>query len=433
MTTFQKYQTKPLDCWQLSKELRAKFYQEIWTAKQEGKTLCIALGLLSNSIPTAFPDTVFAEMASYFTVVANNPELAIQCAEASTARGYPVDICHATQLVWGSMFLDHGPFGTFIRPDLCLQLHFCETQGKSSQVMSEHYGIPYFCIDAPLIPPDRGTDHFKKNLVDQMQEAIEWMENVTGKKFNDEAFVHGVRNEWEATVLWAKICDLNKNIPAPLDLRMLSSLMAPLFLKGNSDETVNYLRILHDEVQDRVKNQIAALGTERCRLLHEGVPPFYFLRFFRIPEKYGAIFVGSSLEFGSRGAFEREKDGSWRVAKTPEEQGMPMKTRKDALDALAHYMVTNAFMRTLVVLGKAEEQVKRVEDWHVDGIVFHCDRGCQALPAGMPEARLALKEKGVPTMVYEASHGDPRELTEAQVVDRLEGFMESLGLDPLED
>jgi len=433
MTTYQRYQTKPLDCWQLSKELRAKFFQEIWTAKDGGKTIGIGLGLFSNSLPTSFPDAVFAEMGTYFTIVANNPEQAIQCAETVSARGYPADICHAAQLIWGSMFLDQGPFGPFLRPDFCIQLHFCETQGKAMQVMSEHFGIPSFCIDAPLIPPGRPQEHFKKNLVAQMQEAIEWMEKVTGKKFDDEAFVHGVRNEWEVAVLWAKICELNKNIPAPLDIRMLSSLSAPLFLKRNSDETVNYTRILYDEVQDRVKNQIAALGAERCRLLHEGVPPFYFLRFFRIPEKYGAVFIGSSLDFGACGAFERQENGSWRIAKTPKELGMAMKTREDALYALAHYFVTSAFMRSLLVIGKTEEQIKRVEDWQVDGVVFHCDRGCQALPAGMPEARLAFKERGIPSMVYEASHGDPRELTEAQVVDRLESFMETLGLDPLDD
>jgi benzoyl-CoA reductase subunit B len=433
MTTYQKYQTKPLDCWQLSKELRAKFFQEIWTAKDQGKTLGIGLGLFFNSLPSSLSGSVFAEMGTYFTTIANDPDQAIRCAETVTARGYPVDICHAAQLVWGSMFMDQGPFGKFLRPDFCIQLHFCETQGKSTQVMSEYYGIPSFCIDVPLLPVGRNKEVFKKNLVNQLQEAIEWMEKVTGKKFNDEAFLEAVRNEWETTVLWAKICELNKNIPAPLDIRMLSSLSAAPFLNKSSDETLRYLHILYDEVQERVKNQIAALGTERCRLLHEGVPPFYFLRFFRIPEKYGAVFIGSSLDFGGCGAFTRQEDGSWVVMKTPEEMGMPLRTREDALLSLAHYFVNSAFLQSLVVLGKVEEQVKRVEDWKADGVVFHCDRGCQALPAGMPEARLALKEKGIPSMVYEASHGDPRELSEAQVVDRLEGFMEALGLDPLEE
>ena len=152
MATDQRYQTKPLDCWQLSKELREKFFREIWTANDEGKTVGIGLGLFSNSIPSSLPDTVFAEMATYFTQVANNPEKAIQYAEAVSARGYPADICHAAQIVWGSMFLDEGPLGKFLRPDFCLQLHFCETQGKFSQIMSEHFDIPHFCIDSPLIP-----------------------------------------------------------------------------------------------------------------------------------------------------------------------------------------------------------------------------------------------------------------------------------------
>ncbi|MBI2876811.1 MAG: 2-hydroxyacyl-CoA dehydratase, partial [Candidatus Tectomicrobia bacterium] len=371
MATSQRYQTKPLDCWTLSKELRAKFYQEIWTAKERGKTVALGLGLFSNSLPTSLPDTIFAEMATYFTSIANNPPQAIEFAETVSSRGYPADICHAAQLVWGSMFLDQGPMGPFLRPDFCIQLHFCETQGKSSQIMSEYFNIPHFCIDSPLIPLGRDKEHFKRNVVAQMQDAIAWMEKVTGKIFNDEEYVKRVRNEWEVSVLWAKICELNKNIPAPLDIRMLSSLSAPIFLNRSSDETVRYLQILHAEVQDRVKNKIAALGTERCRLLHEGVPPFHFLKLFRVPEKYGAIFIGSSLDFGACGAFDRQEDGSWTVAKTPEELGMPMKTREDALRAAAHSFVNDAFTRSLLVVGKTEEQIKRVEGWQVDGVVFH--------------------------------------------------------------
>ncbi|MBF8265691.1 MAG: hypothetical protein HW384_1555 [Dehalococcoidia bacterium] len=35
-------------------------------------------------------------------------------------------------------------------------------------------------------------------------------------------------------------------------------------------------------------------------------------------------------------------------------------------------------------------------------------------------------------MVYEASNADPRDLTESQVIDRMEAFLESLGLSRLE-
>ncbi|HJX69467.1 MAG TPA: 2-hydroxyacyl-CoA dehydratase family protein, partial [Dehalococcoidia bacterium] len=55
----------------------------------------------------------------------------------------------------------------------------------------------------------------------------------------------------------------------------------------------------------------------------------------------------------------------------------------------------------------AEDAVHRAEDGRVDGVVFHCDRGCQALSAGIPEAKLALKEKDILCVVYEGSVFNP--------------------------
>jgi len=427
------YKSKHLDCWQKGKELRAEYWEDIWRAKERGKIVGLGLGTLSTSLIAGFPDCEFAELANYFAVVANDPSMAVRCTEACGNRGYLIDICHASQLVMGSMFLDEGPFGKFLKPDFCLQLHFCETQGKSSQVMSKYLGIPYFCIDVPLVRWGEGKDFHVNFLTSELLDFIEWMEKLTGKKCDDEMLIKGIQNEGETSVLWAKICELNKNIPAPLDLRALNALCAPLVLGRHKKETVEFYRILYDEVQDRVQNRIAQLATERCRLLHEGVPPFYFLGFFRIVEKYGALFLGSGMDFGLGGAWEREPDGSWRTAKDLKGRGIELKSKEDALSALAEFWLSNPFFCGFLVSPKIEEMFKRAKDWRADGVVFHCDRGCQALPSGMPEMRLALQKEGIPSMIYEASHGDPREMDESRVISQLESFMEILGLNILEE
>jgi hypothetical protein len=47
------------------------------------------------------------------------------------------------------------------------------------------------------------------------------------------------------------------------------------------------------------------------------------------------------------------------------------------------------------------------------------------------EEGLGLQKKDIPSMVYEGSSSDPRELQEIQVLDHLESFLQSLGLTPL--
>ncbi|MEE8473665.1 MAG: 2-hydroxyacyl-CoA dehydratase family protein, partial [Dehalococcoidia bacterium] len=82
----------------------------------------------------------------------------------------------------------------------------------------------------------------------------------------------------------------------------------------------------------------------------------------------------------------------------------------------------------LSVEEKNDQLVKLVRQWHVDGMVFHLNRGCEALALGQMENRLHLLKEGLPVMSYEGNTGDKREFDEAEVVDRVEAFMESLGL-----
>lgn len=432
MTT-RKYETKRLDCWQRAKELREGYYRDCWTAKEKGRILGAGVGMARASvIPAALSNCQFAELEGYAANLVANGQLAIQCAEAAEAREYLNDLCGSSRILLGSMFLNQGPFGEFIKPDFCLQMHVCATQGKRAQIISEHLGIPYFCVEVPLVNYQTKREFHFEFLISQMQDAIQWMEKVTGSKLDDEKLIEGVRNGWQASVLWARSCELNKSTPAPLDQRMLFSLSGPLMLKRHEKETLDFYQIVYDEVRDRVQNGIAALATERYRLLHEGQPPWFFLRLFKHIKEYGAVCIGSMYDFGT-GAFERQADGSWVVAQTPEERGMKLKTREDALRALAELYLSNPTISSFLLTTKVEDEVKVAQDWHADGVLFHFNRGCRACSSGLAEAELAFDKRGIRTAFYEADACDRRGFSEAQVMGRIESFLESLGLARLED
>jgi benzoyl-CoA reductase subunit B len=77
--------------------------------------------------------------------------------------------------------------------------------------------------------------------------------------------------------------------------------------------------------------------------------------------------------------------------------------------------------------------IKMVEEWQCQGVIMHLNRGCEGSTYGQMENRLALLEAGIPIMTYEGNMADKREFDEAQTLDRLESFMESLGLSRLAD
>ena len=134
------------------------------------------------------------------------------------------------------------------------------------------------------------------------------------------------------------------------------------------------------------------------------------------------------------GAVAEGPDGRWGRAPTPEEQGMPLKTREDACRALAEfYMDRHIFATFFTGQAKARIHSRIVREWHARGLIVHQNRGCEGISLGSSEARLLLLKEGIPVIAYEANMADKREFDETQVIDRIDAFMESLGLKPLAD
>lgn len=69
----------------------------------------------------------------------------------------------------------------------------------------------------------------------------------------------------------------------------------------------------------------------------------------------------------------------------------------------------------------------------LDGVLLHYNRGCEGLSLGIAENRLALQEAGFPVMIFEGNMGDEREFDEAQTLQRIDTFMETLDLKKLRD
>ena len=428
MINYQTYETRPLDCWKKMKELRRDHVRHLWESKEKGVPLIIGTAEIFQALPAGLGDYAGFGFGPNFGRIIRDPNLTAQCLEALEARGYGRDICGVCRVNLGSMLLGLQTVdrsGQLVQPDFCYQIHACDPLGKASQFLSEYYNIPYFVLDIPPIV----NETTRKYLLTQMLDAIEWMEKVSGKRYDDKKLIEAVYNETDSMILWARVCQLNQAIPAPVDLRHLASLVMPLWTSKHKRETVEYLQVLFDEVQERVKKQISARGFERLRLIHWGQWPWYFPRLLRVPEKYGALFIGSNASFGVYAAYSLTDDGSWVVADSLREQGIVLKTREEALNVLIDFYVNNPTIQSLFPFSaNTKSQVQLMEQWHTQAAVFNLSYDCKGMTSGQLEARLAIQKRGFPTLLYEVSSCDPRDFDEVQVTDRLDSFLESLGL-----
>ncbi len=430
------YKTKPLENWGWAKELRKKYYERVMKAKELGLVLSSG-SAHSRILGAGLENHIHFGGEPYGASLAQFPELATECVEATETLGFARDMCAYMRLYWGSVALNKSPWGEFPKPEFVIQSQICDSHSKWHQHSSEMLGVPFYTTEVPqFYPAMRPPDKYQVDYVAaQFSDMVEWIEKTTGRKWNDQLFADALLRLNRLHVLWAKICELNQAIPAPLDIKSMFALYWPSTSGEINEETENFYKALLEEVQDRVKNQIAAVATERARVLHENQPPWYALWFFREMEKYGCVCIGGGYLFFLGGSWELYTDEkgkpSMRVEKPIEERLGRPKNREDCMHMLSvlHFgryrMITSSDAKRAAAVAIAR-------GWKVDGAILMQNRGCEGLSLGISETRVALINEGFPTMAYEANMADRREWDEAQVRDRLEAFMESLGLKRLE-
>ena len=428
------WETRPLETWVRAKDLRLSHYREVMTGREEGKLVIAGGADTPMAIVAGLGDHVYLAGEPYGASIAFDTEFSERCVEAVEARGYARDMCGYMRNFLGSMYEDRYLFGGgFPKPDFCLQLHLCDTQAKWWQAVGEHLGVPFFGIDFPVWIKGERLESRQEYMVAQMHDCIQWMETVTGRRYDDEKLVGAVRNTLQTSSLWGEIMLLNRAVPAPLDQKSIFTLYTGSVLMRYRPEAVEFYHLLRDEVRDRVRDRIAAVAVERCRLLDDGQPPWYFLRFYRLLEQYGAVVVGSHYSMFLAGDVRVTESGEWTPLPTPEQEGGRLESRGDALEALARWCLDRDHFEVYSYpLRKGPLHVRMAREWGVNGAILHLNRGCEGISCGNPESRLALLEAGIPVMTLDFNMGDEREFDEAQVKDMLESFAESLGLKRLD-
>lgn len=425
------YKTKPWECWQKAKEIRVSYFKRYAQAKEKGILRTGGCCLLFP-LPAGLGDFIHLHSEPYGLAVGSNPQLSQRCTEAVEARGYARDLCAYIRNYWGSVFLNEYVLGgPFPEPDFYFQIHNCDSHAKWYQVIKENIGVPVLVIDYPVGPRGEREQSRFDYLHSQLQEAIPWMERVTRREFDDERFIESLKTFFQSQCLWGEICLLDRVLPATMGMKTMHAFQGVSTLIAHEKESLDFHRMLLDEMKYRVKEGIAEIANERCRLMHDNQPPWFFLEMYRFLESYGAVVVVSLYLIFLSGTVDVKEDGTFEVMKTPEQQGKRLKTRDDALRLLTEWHLrrsswTNSL--TCEAQEKSEWQINIARNFKVDGVIMHLNRGCEQITSHQKQTRLALMNAGFPVCVYEGNMADKREFDEKNTLGRLTTFMESMGL-----
>jgi benzoyl-CoA reductase subunit B len=432
-----KYTTKGLACWGRAKELRMRYYKDYADAHDRGALRWEGGAWSFDAIPQALEGEVrVLTEEPYGASVGADPKLQVRYQEAAEGKwGCARDLCAYMRNYWGGIVLDEYAFGgKWPRADFIFQNQICCSHSKWLQVADEIYGgtIPYFCFDVGAGPYDRIGERQINYVVEQLYDGIEFLEKVTGRKVVDEKLIQNVENTYRSACYWAKTCELNQAVPAPLDEKTMFSLYVLGTLEKSNKEIADfYEKELYPEVKDRVANNIAAVAGEQCRMLGDSQPPWGFLRIFRYLEKYGVVSIASLYTFSLIGWFELDDSGNVVPYPTLEEQGITIKDRDHALRLLAEGELKGKLMWAPFYGAKYKNELvtKIAKQWKCDAAILHLNRGCEGTAQHQMEMKIALQEIGLPVMTFEGNMADEREFDEARAKRLMDLFLtETLGL-----
>jgi len=442
-----KYKTEPLKLWQKAKQLRLDYYENYAKAHEKGGIRWAGGAWTLDAVPRGLGDDVWSITSEpYAASIAFNKEFSLRCLEATEKSGYARDLCSYMRNYWGSIILNEYAFPeyskTWPRPDFIYQDHICCSHAKWYQVVSDlEGGIPMYCIDVGIAPAIRVHEdgetfeyiEFPKHAIDyvvnQCLDSIEWLEKTTGRKYQDELLRKAIYNHMRSTSIWAKTCELQKNIPAPLDEKSMYSLYAFGTLGKASQWCGDFYEEFYEEVKDRVNRGIAAIANEKIRVISDTQPPWGFLKIFRYLQQYGCISIGSLYTFGLIGQYEIKPDGTWGAKSFPDSIDKLPTDREAMLAEYVRYELNKPeWQHFYHPKLKSAMMIKIAREWKLDGVMLHYNRGCEGLSVGIAENRLALQKAGFPVMTFEGNMGDEREFDEARTVARIDAFMETLGV-----
>ncbi len=329
----------------------------------------------------------------------------------ANAAGYSPDICSYLTSDVGAYLNKETPLtraykiNSIPKPDvLAFNTNQCRDVQEWLSYFSREFNVPIMGVNAP-----KGVDvleeHHIKDVEMQLRAMVEPLEKISGRKFDPDALSEAVRLSLEATRLWREVLETAMTIPSPLTFFDGTIHMGPIVVMRGLQEAVDYYRVLKAEMEERVKNGVAAVEGEKFRLYWDGMPIWGKLR--ALSEQFSRLktcIVASTY------------CNSWIF---------------DSFDpSKPFYSMAKAYTEIFI---NRSERIKEqyiadmVKKYKIDGVIFHDSKTCpnnSNARYGMP-ARIREKYN-IPTLILSGDLNDLRCYSEEQAKTNIEAFIEQL-------
>ncbi len=249
------------------------------------------------------------------------------------------------------------------------------------------------------------TETHVTSIARQMEQLVAPLEALSGTRLDVDDLRRVVALSRECSEMWKRVLDTAAAVPSPLTFFDGTIHMGPAVVLRGTQQAVDYYRLLHLEMEERIQNREAAVEGERFRLYWEGMPVWGRLR------DHSELFASLHANIVAS-----TYCNSWIFSAF------------DADDPFTS--MARAYTELFIVRSdQAKEDYLRhmIDFFRVDGLIFHDAKTCpnnSNCHYGMPER---LQERtGVPSLIINGDLNDLRLISDEQTRTNIEAFIEQL-------
>ena len=414
MSKVETKHNKMLNATQGLKNIMGRHFLAIEQAYRDGRPTAWASS--GSPVEMLYTMDVQPMLPENSATVSAAQKFSLKFIEIAEEQGYSYDLCSYFKTNIGAVSSNASMTeGGTRKPAFMFSTDvICDTHVNWFQVQAERMNVPHFSIDVPHVVSNtnnRQLNYFKKYISEQLYEFIDFMQEVTGHEYNEEKAREVTENSWNLSMVWQDIYKLRKEVPCPISTRDTFGGLFPLFTMPGLKEPIKLYKRMYREAKQRVDNKIGALKNEEFRLMFEGIPFWYHLKFFSKLEQWNSIIVYEPYTY----AFSKYMN--------------PNVTKEMVLDKPIEAM--SELMMSFWYVYDLETRIKKfaetVEEWKIDGVLLHENLSCRPNSCGLYDLKKHLMDDyDIPCLVITADMNDPRKLNEIQVTNQIESFIEIL-------
>ncbi len=329
-----------------------------------------------------------------------------ELSEVVEKEGYSRDLCSYARSDIGCALSLKTPVGRLPKPDLlACCTNICQTVLYWYRALAEHFRVPLVLLDTPFVYGS-ASPHQIQYVRDQLGEAVETAERISGRKLSGERMQRTAELALEGANLWGQCLEQGRHSPSPWTGFDGFFHMAPIVSLRGSEETNDYYRLLLAELQDRVSRGISGIREERHRLVWDNLPVWFKVRD-----------ISTSLAQRGFNLVCTSYTNAWAEAGKRMDPQDPLGS---AARVYTHIILNQDLNNRMEVLRRL------ATEYRADGAILHSDRSCKPYSMGQVDLREKLaSELGIKVLLLEADHADPRAYSSEQGETRLAAFMES--------